>query len=343
MTENGDAPTLFSRARAEIRATGTLGLAGYSVLCEQMDYSLRLFPTLTEEMSWSIEDAAHEFWADKGQNFLDDVTYKGIDADGFRPLLRRFLKYWLIDRVRQTDRGSVRNRLERRMTATPERFKQSFAEHWWQVLAPPDDAWDGDGARVLTAMRAVPIAPPLNGGNDEVRQPIARAADLVAVLVAMFTAAAGSMHISAITTLVMSRFTHTFTPVVDLEEAASEDTTYPSTEQAAVVLADAANVADAAQAVLASLDPRDREALPLMEDIPALCDHWQVDRSVAYRRRAKVYRQIQARCREYGDHWMLGRIILDLAEVTNPGERNAADLVRVGEPEGHVESGEGLS
>lgn len=348
MTATGDGLTMAGLAAREVREAGALGPCGYQVLLLVTKARVRSFPTLLSDEGWEVEDAAHEFWADKGKAFLTDVVLREVDGEGYRRLLARYLKRWLIDKVRDTDRGSVRHRLEQRMTDEPE-FKPSEAlSHFWQILAPPDDAWDGDFARVLEAMRAVHTGPPPRWGHEGVRLAIAEAHELVAVLCAMFTAAAGSVHIAEVTTLVMDRFTHTYTPIDDLDDLAEVDEptgdvqVRTQTEAAAVALLDAPGLAAAAEYVWESLAVEDREAIPVLGDIPALCAMWGVPRGVAYRRRTKVYKEIVTRCGEAGDAGSVASVVVDRAVREHAG-RNSGELVRLEPMQGFVEAQEGQS
>lgn len=202
---------------AELHANGQFGDVGCNRLFELTRQELRLFPDLRAAIS---DDAViwgyvAEFLLERGAKVVTKLLTSASDEEAMSRLLRTSLRHWLIDQVRKTARGALRRRLER-LVSDDDRFEvvpegEPGAGRW--RLA------DGNGSPVGPALTTLCSAawavtdvrvPPWN--SEERRGPAADEPSLRRIMLAVLTAADGSLEPATIVTVFGDRLPHALDP-----------------------------------------------------------------------------------------------------------------------------------
>ncbi len=97
--------------RDEALALGYLGNAALAMMRSVFREQMPRFPALDE--ADEVDDLVNEFFFEaKGAGYANAVTAVPDDAAAYR-LTGKWVKHWLVDRVRKRPWGALRNRLEK--------------------------------------------------------------------------------------------------------------------------------------------------------------------------------------------------------------------------------------
>lgn len=237
-----------------------------------------------------VDDVFHCFLLDKLDVLPDELGLCVSDAQA-AALVQRSAKYWLIDRARETERGSHRHALEKVLRRSAE-FEQRPALPMWALAGTVGD-WSGDPATLREAAHSVTGVRPGRRGNDTQRPALAPRADLRRILHAVLAAAAGFVHIDVLTTVVRDRVRAWTAGTYNLE-ALTEPQQHPALHKRdRHEDAQAERDVEVAAAVLAALDPRERLALLHLHDLAALQAALGVGKSQASVLRARVRARLE--------------------------------------------------
>lgn len=241
--------TLYS----ELHDNGQFGEVGYNLLFELTRQELRLFPDLRSTTSDdnAIWDYVGDFLVERGAGVTAMLLTSATDEESMSRLLRKSLRHWLIDQVRKTARGALRRRLER-LVSDDDRFEvvpegQPGAGRW--RLAGGSGAPAGSPLATLRAVawavRDVRVPP---WTSQERRGPAADEPSLHRIMVAVLTAAGGSLQPATIVTVFADRLPHALDPTEEslVEDAANLPGGVDS-HDSAQILADREQVGQATQ------------------------------------------------------------------------------------------------
>lgn len=303
----------------EVASSGDLGGdATYALLDASFRAAARQVPAglldPVDSRPRPVADVFHSFLLDKLDVLPDELRLCVSDTQA-AALVERSAKYWLIDRARATDRGSHRHALEKVLRGSDE-FEQRPALPLWALTGTVED-WAGNPATLHQAARGVTGVRPGRAGNDTQRPALAPRADLRRILHAVLAAAAGFVHIDALTTVVRDRV-RAWTAGTYNIEAMSEPEQYAALHaQDRHEDEQAERDVEVAEAVLAALDAHERVALLHLHDSAALQAALGVAKSQASVVRARV------------------RTRLECVDVTDADPERVLELIRAAlDPEG---------
>lgn len=270
-----------TRIRDEAAAKGQLGNSALSLLRNVLGSELRRFPSVRE--SDSVEDLVMDFFAEKAPGYVDAVLATA-DDDAAKRMTHRWVRNWLVDRVRTSPYGALRNRIEKRLQRSP-LFRTSEAKHYWCLKG-------ADGVdRVATDDDLIDVAADVHVDVDVGRdgavvlgQP-GQLEELLRVVLEL----AGRLHIGALTRVCARRFPSVLcsgdvltggqsTPLVEnvIDMVADEGASRVAADQFA-------DLRDA-RAIFEKLAPTERIALRFGDDPTEVAKQLGVGRSTAYSR-----------------------------------------------------------
>lgn len=277
--------------RDEAAARGQLGPAALAMLLRVFKSELRRFPGLAEIDT--AEDLALEFFADRAAAYVDAVLATPDDEAAARRT-RQWARNWLIDRVRTTPYGALRNRLEKRLQRSPLFRASSVAHHWYLVGEEDIDGPVVSFEEIYETAIGIRVDVVVDSRGRIV---LGRAGQLEAMLRAVLELC-GRLHVADITYLCARRFPSVLEEgdwltsrdrTAEIEDA--EDI-YPSEDaidETAEQLADARD----ARAIFDQLTPVERLALRFVDDPREVASRLGVGRSTAYshiqRGKAKLF------------------------------------------------------
>jgi len=191
------------------------------------------------------------------------------DDEAVGRLLRRSLRNWLIDQVRQTDRGALRRRLER-LISEDERFEavpsgQPGAGRWRLTGSngPPVGPQLADLCAAARSVQDVRVPP---WASEQRRAPAADEPSLFRIMVAVLTEAGGSLEPAAVVAVFADRLPHALDPAEEcLADGAAELGAGPETDDPASVVVDLEETESAARLArgfVAQLSAEERRLLP---------------------------------------------------------------------------------
>ncbi|HWJ63704.1 hypothetical protein KSP35_19580 [Aquihabitans sp. G128] len=133
------------------------------------------FSTPSNSFDWSphdVDDLVGDFFAQQGRvETLAQRAGYGPDAvRRFRGATQQALTNLIIDRYRQTPRGVLDRRVERRVKKRDD-IVEVTPDHWSFELFQAQPHWGGDDKRLEEAVRRVPIDPPPPWPEDSPREP----------------------------------------------------------------------------------------------------------------------------------------------------------------------------
>lgn len=241
---------------------------------------LRRFPGLAE--ADTPADLALDFFADRAVAYVDAVLAAPDDQAATRRT-RQWARNWLIDRVRKTPYGALRNRLEKRLRRSP-LFRASSAAHHWYLEGEDDiDRTAVSFEEIYEVAAEVRVDVVFDvGGRVVLGQPGQLEEMLRAIL-----KLCGRLHIADITYLCAKRFPAVLEDgdwlmnrprTTEIEDATD---THPSAD---VIHDTAEQLVDAcaAKAIFNRLTAVERLALRFAEDPLKLASRLGVGRSTAY-------------------------------------------------------------
>lgn len=335
---------------AELRELGHLGGPATLDLLERVWVScVREFYVLAPD-GWTRaarEDLLAEFLSLKIADLTEAVVPVGNEASVAK-VMKRIMRNWLVDQARKTDLGAVRLRLEELLRDGEHFHRPVPGDHRWALAghAGPSFATEAD---LLEVAWAVPGVRSVRWRDAKRRPPMASGPDLVRVMTAVLTAAAGSVETATLVGVFRRRFAVVLTTFVSLEAVSGSGrggSGGSAASPAPGALASAAHAGDGrsgairqglvaapdpdpvelaaagelAAAVFAQLSDRERRVLTIMGDIERVQQVLSVGRSVAYLTVQRLTATLAALAGKDVDHEALVAELVRLADRIWPDD-----------------------
>ncbi|HZN74184.1 MAG TPA: hypothetical protein VFC00_21150 [Micromonosporaceae bacterium] len=240
-----------------------------------------------------VGDVMQDFVADRWERTITAVLSEATDDESLKRLLHRIVRFWLIDQVRKTDRGSLLRRLRDHLTEDPTFEMVPDGEPGagrWRLVGTADTPWGGRIEDLVAAAHRIP-ARAVRWSDPTRRPPIAHPGDLTAILREVMAAAGHqSLDLHQLVVVIIQRFPATMDPEsrtidADAEAVAAAE---PTPDLALESRREESEVASAAAHVFAQLTSAERQLLPLIIDVKAVQEHLGCGRSTAYNRINKL-------------------------------------------------------
>jgi len=276
--------------------SGHVGKGFLDLLTAVVRQQLRRLPILYVDRRLDedlVLDFAQDFAAERWERTITALLAEATDDESLERLLHRIVRFWLIDQVRKTDRGSVLRRLRDHLSEHPAFEMVPDGEPGagrWRLVGTASVPWGGRIEDLVAAAYRVP-ARAVRWSDPVRRPPIAHADDLTAILRGVMTAAGHqSLDLHQLVVVIIQRFPATMDPesrTIDADGdavAAAE----PTPDLALEAQQEESEVASAAARVFAQLTPVEQQLLPLIVDVRAVQEHLGCGRSTAYNRINKL-------------------------------------------------------
>nr|WP_157528566.1 hypothetical protein [Kibdelosporangium sp. MJ126-NF4] len=251
------------------------------------------FPALTPKSGWQaadLEDLLGKFLTERLEKVTANLLALASDDASVGRLLRKSIRYWLIDQARQTAVGAVRRAVEKVLADDEKDFEQvSSGEPGagrWRLASTAVEPWSGVIDDLVTAARAVPNVKIPKWSSTTRRPPMANRASIAAVIHAVLTAAEGSLEIAQLVEVFVARFPvvldPTTVPLPDAMELDAPDRAALTPEEQVIAVEDEVDAAASAVGIVAMLSPQEREIVRHFGDIPAIQALLNCGRTQAY-------------------------------------------------------------
>ncbi|WP_250003591.1 hypothetical protein [Actinoplanes sp. M2I2] len=267
----------------------------------------------------------HDFVADRWERTVAAFVGQGGDDASVERQLHTIVERWLIDKFRDTDRGSVSRTLVKHLSAHDEFAKvpadQTGAGRW-RLAGTQQPPWGGSLDELVAAAWTVRAAA-VRWTSDSRRAPIAAAGDLSAVLRAVMVAAAGSVSEQQLVEVVVRRFPATLStpasPPGVLDEASEQVAdSRPLPADVWQARQDASAAAEGAGVVVRQLAGQDRHVLRLLADLGSaeaarqVQKEWGCGRTRAYQHIERVRSLVRELAGAFDDE---EQVVLDVLAV----------------------------
>jgi hypothetical protein len=263
----------------ELRGSGQFGVECLDLTRRLIREEARRFPSLAPAGGWrqdDLDDLAGDFLADRIIPVTTMLIVQASDDGSAGRLLRRSIRYWLIDRVRKTGEGALRRRLEQVLTADDTFERVPVGEEGggrWRLAGTGVLPWSGRLADLVDAARAVPRVRIPRWSSTTRRSPVADKASIIAVARAAFQTAGGSLEIAQLTAVFAARFPVVLDPVIvpipDDPDTVARDAD-PTPEELQVAADEELDSGVAAAEIVGMLSPAERRLLPHLDDQPTI-------------------------------------------------------------------------
>ncbi|WP_063006006.1 hypothetical protein [Nocardia salmonicida] len=297
--------TTTTRIRDEALASGYLGQAALEMMRGVFAEQLPRFPGVGD--AESIDDLVHSFYALKGAGYANTITALP-DDDSARRLTRKWVKNWLVDRVRERPWGALRHRLEKRLQRS-ELFTPSAVEHYWFLTG----AEDIDRSATSEELRVIAASAPVEVADSRSDGPVrlGRTGQLEEMLRRVLDAA-GRLHVSELTKICADRFPS----LLDADDALDtmSDADWGVIEETIAGTSSSVSTEEqlrderVASNLMAQLTAEDRAAIRFADNPAALAKELGVGRSSAY----SLIKKLGARLTELAGDAERGRGVLEV-------------------------------
>jgi hypothetical protein len=275
---------------------GQVGRDFLELLTRIVRTQLRRLPVLYSGLQLNdglVDDFVQDFATERWKRTITALLAEATDDESLERLLQRIVRFWLIDQVRKTDRGSVLRRLEDHLTEDPafEMVPENEAGGGrWRLAGTAGPPWGGRIEDLVAAAYKVP-ARAVRWSDPTRRPPIAHAADLTAILREVMTAAGHqSLDLHQLVVVIVQRFPATMDPesrTIDADNDAISSAG-PTPDLALEARQGASERASIAANIFAQLTSDERQLLPMILDGKAVQTHLDCGRSTAYNRITKL-------------------------------------------------------
>jgi hypothetical protein len=277
---------LAAHACEEVQALGRLDEACIELLYALMREEIRRFTVLCPPSGWdrdTVDGFVSEFFVEKVDKLTADLVTIGVTPQVVGKVMRRWIRNFLIDRARSTPLGRIRRKIEGDMLGQyPEFLRVPAGEEGagrWYLAGQPWYPYGGDFAPLIEAAYAVPGVKAVRWSGSR-HPPLTSDASLRAIVVAVFTAARGSLEVAQLVHVVAQRFPAAAEP---------EDTTIGEDifERVTRMVNDdpgfALETAESVREVYDQLSPSQRALVPYLDcDIKVVMGVLHIGRSRAY-------------------------------------------------------------
>jgi hypothetical protein len=318
---------------AELREHARLGRLCVDLLVRLVDEEARRLPDLRPASGvWTsddVEDLAHEYYTDKGEQ-VTATLLAVADSDGaVGRILRVSVRNWLRDQARKIGTGPLRERIKKLLRNNPNAFEQVSPGQpgagYWHLRGSEAGPTAATTQALAAAAHAVPdIAIPRWRSEDRT-PPFASGTDIQRILHAIFTAAGGSVSIAALTSVFAERFPRALSyedePFDPTDEVrADPDATDPGAT--VVDLDESRHARELAETIYARMSPDERRLLPVLS--AGVGEQQQVTglgRSATYQRVAALRARLVAWLGPEEDrHQKVVRFLIELCSPVDVSE-----------------------
>lgn len=268
----------------EAQALGQIGPLALEMMIRVFGSVLRSFPAL--RVRESTVDLVQSFFADRGQAYVIQILAASDDAAAER-ITRSWATNWLVDATRKLPFGALRNRLEKRLSRSPDFSASEVAHHWYLTREPDEDRphTNEDLTGVAARSKIEVIGRPDGGvwlGKRGELEELLR--DLLIL--------AGRMHVAEMTVICGNRFPAVLQVGSDPEPVPDADwDVIVETEEASDAVFNAAQMIRAervARKLLPKLSAEDVTVIRFRDDIEQLAAELGCSRSSAYNARGRL-------------------------------------------------------
>lgn len=281
----------------ELQVEGQFGAECLTLARRLMQEEARRFPSLAPASDWrqeDIDDLVGDFFADRIKPVTAMLVVQASDEASVGRLLRKSIRYWLIDRVRRTGEGALRRRLEQ-VLAGDEAFERVPAGAQgagrWRLRDTDVPPWSGRLADLIEAAQAVPRVRIPRWSSSTRRPPIADMASIIAVAREAMDVAGGSLEIAQLTAVFAARFPAVLDPVIvpmpDDPDSVVGDAD-PTPEELQIAEDDELESGVTAAEVVGMLSPVERRLVPHLDDPAMIGTILGCGRSQAYYRTGRL-------------------------------------------------------
>lgn len=309
-------------AFGELRAQGYLGTECLALISHLMGQEARRFPVLVPMGEWQkvdLEDLGHEFLVDRIQAVTRMLLVQAADEASMGRLLRKSIRYWLIDRARKTAVGALRRSLEK-VLATEDAFEEVPAGQAgggrWRLAGTSVLPWSGSTKDLVDAARAVPNVKIPKWSSTTRRGPVADRRSIVAVVDAVLRAADESVEVAQLVEVFVARFPAALDPAVDPlpddpDSGIALDKGVTPEEQL-IAAEDEIDAGVTAAEVVGMLAPWERQIVPHLDNPPAIQAVLGCGRSQAYQHARRLKEKLMQLVGDGDDVHVVGLEVIRL-------------------------------
>lgn len=290
----------------EFQRVRDFGELGWELLNKLVSEELAKVPALARHSSDEVSDYVIGFLTEKRAKLLVTLIAEAGDESTFGKIIRRSIKNWLIDKVRQTESGAFRRQVEGLLRSSL--FDQvpsgSPGAGRWRLAGSTCAPFGGDPELLYSAARSVSVRA-IQWKGTQRRSPLGSSKELANLLVAIFQAANGSLEISQIVDVFTHRFpAASYSMSVSLEALSADGMEVFSTEDtnssgdpegSAIDAEEMEDLSISARTVYEMLSCLERRMLPILANVEAV-------KLLLGCRKSKAYLEIQrlaAKIKEY--------------------------------------------
>ncbi|GLY71087.1 hypothetical protein Atai01_77060 [Amycolatopsis taiwanensis] len=244
------------------------------------------------ESGWQqadLEDLVGKFLTERLEKVTANFLALASDDASMGRLLRKSIRYWLVDQARQTAVGAVRRAVEKVLADEQDFERVPSGEPGtgrWRLAGTAVGPWSGVIDDLVVAARVVPNVKIPKWSSTTRRPPMANRASIAAVIRAVLTAAEGSLEIAQLIEVFVARFPVVLDPAtvprLDATEFDAPDRAALTPEEQVIAVEEEINAAASAVSVVAMLSPQEREIVRHFGDIPAIQALLNCGRTQAY-------------------------------------------------------------
>lgn len=309
-------------AFGELRDLGHLDRECLRLIVKLVREEAPRFPVLAPVGGWrpaDLEDLVGEFLADRLEKVTVNLLALASDEASVGRLLRKSIRYWLIDQARKTGVGAVRRSVESVLSAE-DAFEQVPADEVgagrWRLAGAAVPPFPGVVEDLVKAAWAVPNVKIPQWSSSTRRPPVADRGSIVAVARAVLAAAGGSLEVAELVQVFVVRFPVVLDPVVlPLPQ-------YPQTgvgrddgltpEEQAIAVDDEIDTAATAVEIVGMLSVQERRIVPHLHNPPGIQVVLGCGRSQAYHHAARLKEKLTQLIGDSDDVRAVGLEVIEL-------------------------------
>lgn len=309
-------------AFGELHAQRHFGTECLSLISQLVCEEVRRFPVLAPMGGWQgagLEDLCHEFLVDRIQAVTTMLLAQAADEASMGRLLRKSIRYWLIDQARKTAVGALRRSVEK-VLATEDAFEEVPAGEVgggrWRLAGTAALPWSGKTEELIDAARAVPNVRIPKWSSTTRRGPVADRRSIVAVVGAVLDAAEGSVEVAQLVEVFVARFPVVLDPAMgplpdDSDSSIAFDEGLTPEEQL-IAAEDEVDAAVMATELVEMLAPWERMIVPHLNNPPEIKTVLDCGRSQAYQHARRLKEKLKQLVGDGDDVRAVGLEVIEL-------------------------------
>lgn len=279
-------------AYTELITLNQFDRAGVAMIRKLVASEAKRFPALRPASGWTgeaFDEATQAFLAAKLKGVTEGALATATDETSLSRYLRKAIRNHLVDQARRTPRGRVYRKLGE-LLSQEARFAESG--DFWHPADRFSDPYGGPTENLVRAAYSVPGIQRKKWSGDR-EAPLASDADLLRLLDAIFTEAAGSLDIATLTEVLVQRFP----AAVALADSSLDEAAF---RLATSVPRDRPDLAvefrSQAEELVAGLSPAERVLVPLLDErVDTQMAALGLGRTQTYRLVAQVKEKLRVR------------------------------------------------